>query len=64
MTPRDPSTKARILIAEDDPGVRTSLTRALGFQGYDVTAVNDGAAALAAVDRSLPDAVILDVSMP
>ena len=64
MTPRDPSTKARILIAEDDPGVRTSLTRALGFQGYDVTAVNDGAAALEAVDRSLPDAVILDVSMP
>ncbi|NDE79917.1 MAG: winged helix family transcriptional regulator [Actinobacteria bacterium] len=51
-------------MAEDDPGVRTSLTRALGFQGYDVTAVNDGAAALEAVDRSLPDAVILDVSMP
>ena len=44
--------------------MRTSLTRALGFQGYDVTAVNDGAAALEAVDRSLPDAVILDVSMP
>jgi two-component system, OmpR family, response regulator MprA len=64
VTTRDPSTKARILIAEDDPGVRTSLTRALGFQGYDVTAVNDGAAALEAVDRSLPDAVILDVSMP
>jgi two-component system response regulator MprA len=64
VTPRDPSTKARILVAEDDPGVRTSLTRALGFQGYDVTAVNDGAAALEAVDRSLPDAVILDVSMP
>ncbi|MSZ72753.1 MAG: response regulator [Actinobacteria bacterium] len=53
-----------MLIAEDDQGVRTSLTRALTFQNYKVTAVNDGAQALEAVDRQLPDLVILDVSMP
>ena len=56
--------QARILIAEDDQGVRTSLTRALTFQNYNVTAVNDGAQALEAVDTQLPDLVILDVSMP
>ena len=56
--------QARILIAEDDQGVRTSLTRALTFQNYYVTAVNDGAQALEAVDAHLPDLVILDVSMP
>jgi len=56
--------QARILIAEDDQGVRTSLTRALTFQNYKVTAVNDGAQALEAVDDQLPDLVILDVSMP
>jgi len=56
--------QARILIAEDDQGVRTSLTRALTFQNYNVTAVNDGAQALEAVDAQLPDLVILDVSMP
>jgi two-component system response regulator MprA len=56
--------QARILIAEDDQGVRTSLTRALTFQNYNVTAVNDGAQALEAVDNQLPDLVILDVSMP
>ena len=56
--------QARILIAEDDQGVRTSLTRALTFQNYNVTAVNDGAQALEAVDAHLPDLVILDVSMP
>jgi two-component system response regulator MprA len=56
--------QARILIAEDDQGVRTSLTRALTFQNYKVTAVNDGAQALEAVDAQLPDLVILDVSMP
>ena len=56
--------QARILIAEDDQGVRTSLTRALTFQNYKVTAVHDGAQALEAVDAQLPDLVILDVSMP
>jgi len=44
--------------------VRTSLTRALTFQNYNVIAVNDGAQALEAIDAQLPDLVILDVSMP
>ena len=64
MSSHDPSHQSHILIAEDDPGVRTSLTRALSFQGYEVTAVNDGAQALDAIARRVPDAVILDVSMP
>ena len=64
MATTDNTQQARILIAEDDQGVRTSLTRALTFQNYKVTAVNDGAQALEAVDSQLPDLVILDVSMP
>ena len=64
MATTDTSQQARILIAEDDQGVRTSLTRALTFQNYKVTAVNDGSQALEAVDAQLPDLVILDVSMP
>lgn len=64
MSLNDLATKAHVLIAEDDPGVRTSLTRALRFQGYEVEAVNDGAQALDAIARRVPDAVILDVSMP
>jgi len=60
----DSTQQARILIAEDDKGVRTSLTRALTFQNYNVIAVNDGAQALEAIDAQLPDLVILDVSMP
>ena len=58
------SSSAKILIAEDDQGVRTSLTRALRFQKYVVTAVEDGAQAIDAIDAALPDLVILDVSMP
>lgn len=64
MAQTDNTQQARILIAEDDQGVRKSLTRALTFQNYKVTAVNDGAQALEAVDIELPDLVILDVSMP
>ncbi len=64
MATTDNTQQARILIAEDDQGVRKSLTRALTFQNYKVTAVNDGAQALEAVDIELPDLVILDVSMP
>ena len=64
MATHENTQQARILIAEDDQGVRTSLTRALTFQNYNVTAVNDGAQALEAVDNQLPDLVILDVSMP
>ncbi|MFM9038088.1 MAG: response regulator transcription factor [Actinomycetota bacterium] len=64
MSDFDKTARGRILIAEDDPGVRTSLVRALGFQGYEVVAVNDGSQALEAVAQRVPDAVILDVSMP
>jgi two-component system response regulator MprA len=53
-----------VLIAEDDAGVRQSLERALRFEEYDVSTVNDGAAALEAVMTQAPDVIILDVTMP
>jgi len=53
-----------ILIAEDDRQVREALERALRFEGYSVATADDGAAALAAVDESKPDVIVLDVSMP
>ncbi len=57
-------TAATILVAEDDRQVREALERILAFEGYRVTAVNDGAAALAAIDADQPDAIVLDVGMP
>ena len=59
-----PEPLARVLVAEDDRSVRDSLARVLRFEGYEVDAVNDGAEALEAVTRQLPDVVVMDVMMP
>ena len=53
-----------VLVAEDDRRVRASLERALRIEGYEVTAVPDGAAALKAHDARRPHLMVLDVSMP
>jgi two-component system response regulator MprA len=55
---------ARLLIAEDDRGVRESLARALEFEGYQVSTAPDGIEALRSISGEKPDAVILDVMMP
>jgi two-component system response regulator MprA len=55
---------ARILIADDDRAIRESLCRVLALEGYTVSAVTDGATALAAVRESSFDAALVDVMMP
>ena len=54
----------RVLVADDDLAVRTSLERALRLEGYEVTLAADGRQTLEAVHSSPPDALILDVRMP
>ena len=54
----------RVLIVEDDGGVRRMLERSLAKEGFEVSAAADGAAALALAERSAPDLVVLDVAMP
>ncbi len=54
----------RIVLAEDDPSVRTAVTRILELEGYLVTSVNDGRAALEQITKQPPDAVVMDVMMP
>ncbi len=49
---------------EDDRSVRESVVLALSLEGYDVESANDGEQALAAVERALPDVIVLDVMMP
>ena len=55
---------AKVLVAEDDPGVRETLEAALSFEGYRVSVVPDGAAALTALAEEPPDLLVLDIGMP
>jgi len=52
-----------ILVVDDDAPIRRMLERALGAEGYVVQAAADGGAALSAVERSVPDLIVLDIAM-
>jgi two-component system response regulator MprA len=54
----------RILIAEDDRGVRQSLERTLRLEGYGVDEATTGIEAVTACAKAIPDLAILDVMMP
>jgi two-component system response regulator MprA len=53
-----------VLLVDDDASIRRMLERTLVAEGYEVAAVADGGAALAAVERSMPDVLVVDVGMP
>ncbi|EKD99096.1 MAG: hypothetical protein ACD_23C00130G0001 [uncultured bacterium] len=54
----------RVLVADDDPTVGLLMQAALESQGYAVTVVEDGTAALEAFRAMPADVVLLDVEMP
>ena len=55
--------KARILVVDDDPGLLRLLTIRLRAENYEVEAVENGVAAVAAASRFRPDLVITDLRM-
>jgi two-component system, cell cycle response regulator DivK len=54
----------RILIAEDHPDNREMLTRRLERRGYEVRCAENGAEAVDMAKESLPDLILMDISMP
>jgi len=52
-----------ILIVDDEPAIRSSLRGVLEDEGYRVTAVGSGSAALTRVGEELPDLIFLDIWM-
>src|SRR6059058_4885926 len=56
--------EAAILVVDDDAPIRRMLDRTLTAEGYAVATAADGGEALAAVERSTPDLLVLDVGMP
>jgi two-component system response regulator MprA len=53
-----------VLLVDDDARILRMLERTLAAEGYDVSVAPDGGTALARIERSLPDLVVLDVKMP
>src|SRR5512138_2769723 len=56
--------RRRVLLAEDEPILRTTLAHDLAEEGYEVTAAADGEEAARAVAARPPDAVVLDLKLP
>ena len=57
-------TEHRVLVVEDDHGLREVLARGLREEGFSVTTAVDGASALKAAATSPVDALVLDVGLP
>jgi DNA-binding response OmpR family regulator len=53
-----------ILVADDEPAIRTMLEMILSSDGHDIVTVPDGRAALEYLKTNTPDAMLLDVKMP
>ncbi len=53
-----------VLVVDDDASIRRMLRRTLEAEGYRVVEAADGGAALASLERTQPDLLILDVAMP
>lgn len=56
--------RGKVVVADDDADITGLLQKLLKAEGYDVVAVNDGEAAVAAHAREKPDLMVLDWSMP
>ena len=54
----------RILIAEDDPALRSLLRRVLSDEGYCVETADDGHTAVGMVAAAPPDLLVTDLLMP
>src|ERR1700728_1802010 len=54
----------RLLVVDDDRGLRDVLRRALTLAGFEVRLSETGADALSQVAGGVPDAMVLDVGLP
>ncbi len=54
----------RVLLVDDDDGMRRSLEKILRLKGFDVTTAADGLEAIARAGDSRPDCILMDIKMP
>ena len=54
----------RVLITDDEPDIRWTLSTLLQREGFETVEANDGPTALAILRRNMVDVVLLDIRMP
>lgn len=59
-----PDAKVKLLVVDDDPSIRTSLSQIFTMSGLDVRSADSGFAALSAIENELPDILLSDLNMP
>jgi CheY-like chemotaxis protein len=59
-----PMAPISVLVIDDDPDVRAFIVASLEEQQYRVRQASDGREGLAAMEREVPDLVVLDFIMP
>jgi two-component system phosphate regulon response regulator PhoB len=64
VEPSRPRGERRVLVVDDDEGVRTGVAWALEADGFTVEAVQDGVRAIERIESSPPSLVVLDLSLP
>lgn len=55
---------AKILVVEDDDMLKDMMVEALGLMDYEVLTAGNGCEALARVEASPPDLILMDIGMP
>ncbi len=58
------SARDRVLVVDDDPGLRGLMYSALSFAGFDVDVAADVPTALTLISLTEPDVIVLDVMLP
>lgn len=54
----------KVLLADDEQGLRDITKKYLERNGFDVITAKNGAEAIAAVDKNVFDIIVLDIMMP
>jgi two-component system chemotaxis response regulator CheY len=54
----------RVLVVEDDEGIRDMMEMVLDSEGYEVVSATNGIMALALLEEERPDLILLDMRMP
>ena len=54
----------RVLIIDDDVGIRRVLAREMGRLGHETLQANDGVEGIALAKKSKPSVILLDLRMP